>query len=378
MRPHQLLWRRLKGYVRRSDWPVVPLAAAIMSVGLLVQWSVAGPENFPTHHLLRLGMAGGACLVAAAIPARWWRANAPLFYAACMVLLVYVLVSGRATNNARRWVDLFGGFKLQPSEFMKLALILMLARWFAERPRPRRIRQLLVPGAMAALPFLLVLAEPDLGTALTFAPLFLAMAYLAGTRRRVLVPVVLVPLLLAPVGFMLLRDYQAERLSTWWKQGELTDEQKADTGYHLWHSKMAIGSGGALGFGWAEGPENRMHRLPERTTDFVFSVLSEELGFLGASAFLLLYASLAATAFWASTRHRDPFARFVIAGVGVHFAVHLTINVGVATGLWPTTGLPLPMVSWGGSSMAVSGMALGVVLSTGAYREPILWRTSED
>ena len=191
--PHMVYLRRLRDYVRRSDWPVIPIALGIMGVGLLIQWSVSGPEAFPSNHLLRLGVALAACLFAAAVPARWWRNYAYLFYAVCLLLLLYVLFTGRATNNARRWIDLVGGFKLQPSEFMKLALLLCLARWYSDRRRAPPFQGHPGSGGPVLGAFLLVLAEPDLGTALTFLPLFLAMTYLAGTRRRVFLSLILVP-----------------------------------------------------------------------------------------------------------------------------------------------------------------------------------------
>ena len=359
-------------FLRRADWPLLPLAAAIAACGLLVQWSVSGPEAFPSAHVVRLAVAAAAGAAAAMLSPRRWRALAGPFYVACLLLLLYVLLFGDVTNGARRWIDLGGSFKLQPSEFAKLALIVLLARRFADRPRPAGLRDLLAPAALALLPAALVLPEPDLGTALTFAPTFLALAYLAGTPRRTLLLLLLAPAALAPLAALGLQDYQKERISIWWRQDHLSAEEKAGAGYHLWHSKLAVGSGGLSGQGWAQGPENRLDRLPERHNDFIFPVVAEEFGFLGASAFLALYFTLAAAALWAAARYRDPFTRFVIAGVGVHFAVHLVINVGVTLGLWPTTGLPLPMISWGGSSLMVSGMAIGLALSVSAGRDPVL------
>jgi rod shape determining protein RodA len=282
-----------------------------------------------------------------------------------------VLLVGRATHGSRRWIDIAAGFKLQPSEFMKLALILCLARWFADHPRPTRLQQLWKPGLMAALPAFLILIEPDLGTALVFAPLFLALVWLAGLPWRSFRLLLLLPLLLAPAGWLVIQDYQKERIMTWYHQDELTREQLAAEGFHLWHSKMAVGGGGVTGTGWGKGPENRLDRLPERHNDFVFPVVAEEFGFLGASFFLLLYASLGISLIAFSSRYRDPFTRLTLAGIGVHFLVHLCLNVGVTLGVWPTTGLPLPMISFGGSSMIVSGLAVGVAVAVGAERAPI-------
>ena len=365
-------WQRPLRFLGRSDWPILPLAGLLVACGVLVQWSIAGLERFPTGHLVRLAAAGGAGVVAALWPARRWRSHAYFFYGACLVLLVVVLLTGRVTNNARRWIDLFGGFKIQPSEFMKLALILALAKWYSERPRPRRVEDLVVPAALSLCPAALVLAQPDLGTALTFAPVFFALAWMAGARWRALRWFVVVPALVLPIALLAIQDYQRERIETWWRQDHLTQAEKSAAGYHLWHAKLAVGSGGLTGFGWGEGPENRLDRLPERHNDFIFPVIAEEFGFVGASGFLLLYAALGGFTLWAAARYRDPFTHLVVAGVGVHFAVHLVLNVGVSLGVWPTTGLPLPMVSWGGSSLMVSGLAVGVVLALGASREPVI------
>lgn len=364
--------RALRAFLKRTEWPLIPPALLLAAAGVVAQWSVAGPESFPADHAVRLAAAGAAGAAAAALPPRRWRALAGRAYGACLLLLCVVLLFGQATNNARRWLDLGGGFKVQPSEFMKLALVLVLARWFADRPRPQRLRDLAWPAVLAALPAALVLAEPDLGTALVYAPTFLALAWLAGTPPRTMRWLLVAPALLAPLVFLLLRDYQRERVVTWWRQDALSAEEKAAAGYHLWHSKLAVGGGGWLGHGFAQGPENRLDRLPERHTDFVFPVVAEEFGFAGGAALILAYFSLAALALSRAARHRDLFTRLLIAGVGVHFAVHLTINVGVALGLWPTAGLPLPLVSWGGSSMLASAVAIGAALSAGATREPVL------
>ncbi|MBC8328064.1 MAG: rod shape-determining protein RodA, partial [Planctomycetes bacterium] len=311
--------------------------------------------------------APGALLV----PARRGRGHPFLLHGLAAAGLVVVLFTGRATNSARSWIDLAGGFKLQPSEFMKIGVLLALAKWFAGRKRPRRLEELVVPAALVGLPVALVLAQPDLGTALTFGPLFLAMCWIAGTPWRLLRWVVLVPLALAPIALMAVQDYQRERVEVWLQQDHLSDEQKKAEGYQIWHSKMAVGTGGVSGFGWGKGPENRYDLLPERHNDFIFPVIAEELGLVGAASFLAIYAAIGLLALRGAIRQRDPFTRFVVAGVGVHFLDHLLLNVGVTLGLLPTTGLPLPMVSFGGSAMMASGVAIGLLLVVSADRQPL-------
>ncbi len=368
-------WR----FLRRSHWYLLPWALLALAAGLLVQWSVQGPGPPPMGHLVRMAAAGAALVLAAWVPVRWWRRHAWFLYGLAVLLVAGVLVAGPATNAARRWIELpLTGFKLQPSEFLKLGLILALAKWFAERPRPERLEDLVVPAALTLLPAVLVLLQPDLGTALTYPPLFLAVAWAAGMPARLLRWFLLLPVLLVPLGAVTLHDYQLERVRTWWRQDHLSEEERSEAGYHLWHAKLAVGSGGWTGHGWGQGPENRLDRLPERHNDFAFAVLAEEFGFFGASLLVLTGALLAFSALVAAARHRDPFQRLVVLGVATHFGVHLILNTGVVLGLWPTTGLPLPLVSFGGSSMAVAGLCLGLVLSMGASREPVFldraWR----
>jgi rod shape determining protein RodA len=345
---------------------------AILYWGFQLQWSVTADLQIPEAHVIRLL----ACLIFAVsaflLKPKAWRRHTYLLYALCVLLLILVMIIGRETNNSRRWIDMFSGFKIQPSEFMKLALILALAKWFADHPRPRNLSQLFKPAVMCFAPAFLVLIEPDLGTSLVFIPLFLTMVWMSGLPWKKYRWLLFLPLLLAPSAWLVIQDYQKERVMTWWHQNELSPEEIAAEGYHLWHSKLAVGSGGWQGYGWGQGPENRLGRLPERHNDFVFPVIAEESGFVGATFFLLLYSLLGLLLIFYSSRHRCKFTRLVLAGVGIHFLSHMVINVGVTLGVWPTTGLPLPMISFGGSSMMVSGAAIGLALSVGSNRAPLL------
>lgn len=372
MRLGPTLWQRGRSLLRRSCWPTLPFLFAVLGIGLAVQWSVTPDQSFPSGHALRLVALGICAVIAMLYGVRRWRRHAYFIYAASLFLLLLVLLIGRETNSARRWIDLFAGFKLQPSEFMKLALIVALSKWFADHPRPQGLRDLWKPVAMTAVPAFLILIEPDLGTALVFAPLLLSMVWVVGLPKRSMRWLLLLPALIAPAGWFFIQDYQKERILTWWHQDQLTEAEIVDEGYHLWHAKLAVGTGGWTGFGWGEGPENRLDRLPERHNDFVFPVIAEEGGLLGAGAFVLLYMGMAMALLWAAARHRDPFTRFVLAGIGSHFLIHLILNAGVTMGVWPTTGLPLPLISFGGSSMIVSGLALGLALAVSANRDLVL------
>ncbi|MBC8370835.1 MAG: FtsW/RodA/SpoVE family cell cycle protein [Planctomycetes bacterium] len=358
--------------LRRSCWAIIPIAIGILYWGFELQWSVSPDLQRPDQHLIRLA----ACLIFAIagflITSKTWRRHSYSLYFVCVVLLLLVLLIGRETNHSRRWIDLISGFKIQPSEFMKLALILALAKWFADHPRPRRFSDLLKPAMMCFVPAFLILIEPDLGTSLVFIPMFMSMVWMAGMPWKNFRWLVFLPVLLAPIASFVIQDYQKERVMTWWHQNELSPEEISAEGYHLWHSKLAVGSGGWQGYGWGQGPENRLGRLPERHNDFVFPVIAEESGFIGATLFLLLYSAFGLLLLFYASRHRCRFTRLVLAGVGVHFLSHMVINVGVTLGVWPTTGLPLPMISFGGSSMMISGAAIGIALSVGSNRAPLL------
>ncbi len=321
--------RRAWSFLARSCWPVLPLALLILTAGFFVQWSVDANLEMPKGHLLRIS----TCLLflgtAFLLSANRWRNSAFVAYGLTLAPLLWVLIAGRATHGSRRWIDLFGGFKLQPSEFMKVIVVLALARWFADHPKPRKLMDCWGPALLAGIPFLLILVEPDLGTSLVLVPVFLTMVWMAGLPWRSFRWLLLLPAILAPLVWPAIQDYQKERILTWWHQDNLSPEEIADSGFHLHHSKLAVGSGGLTGFGFGQGPENRLDRLPERHNDFVFPVIAEEYGFLGATAFLVLYFSLGICLLAYAARYRDPFPRFYLAGTGVHFLVHLILNVGV-------------------------------------------------
>lgn len=363
--------RRMRAEWRRGCWPLIPCTAAVLAFGLLLQWSVAGATAIPAGHLLRMALALLAGFAAAVWGERRWRSSAWPFYLLCLAGLIAVLLMGREVNAARRWIHLPGGFTLQPSEFMKVALVILLARHFADRPRPRRLRELARPAALALIPTGLILIEPDLGTALSVVPLFLTTAWLAGASKRAVAALLIGPALLAPLAWPFIQDYQKERVLTWWNQEQLSERQKADEGYHLWHAKIAIGTGGLHGHGWGQGPENRLDLLPERHNDFVFPVLAEEGGLTASALFIALYSSLGFITMGWAARRRDRFTRLLLAGCGTYFLIHLVLNVGVTTGIWPTTGLPIPLISQGGSSMMAAGLMLGVAWAAARARPPV-------
>ncbi len=370
-------WRLLRLRLGTPALVVVAAAALLCMVGLVVSSSVdAAADRPPTLALqqgLRLLVALPVCAVAFFLRPRFVRANAYAFYALCLALLVAVLFVGPVINGARRWLVLTSALRFQPSDFAKLAVCLALARFCSIRSRVESLRGVCVALAIAAVPALLVLKEPDLGTALNILPIALVVLLAAGMRRSHLA--IVIALLLAAVAAYAifgLHGYQRERVETWIKQDSLTPAEKQGQGYHLHRSKLAIGSGGLTGYGWSEGPQNQRDLLPERHTDFAFSVIAEEWGFLGALLVLALQLTLPAGLLLLSLRVREPFARLGVVAIAAQVGFQAFVNIGVAMGALPTTGIALPLVSYGGSSAVVTLTSLALALDLAAHAEPVL------
>lgn len=320
----------------------------------------------------RMGMASKQAMVLAILPivagllafARRRRVLDlawPAFFVA-ITALVLLLFYGKTINGARRWFRI-GSLSLQPSEFVKPIMILVLARYLRFEVGGRFVKGILVPLGLTMLPMLLMVRQPDLGSALALLPVTFAMAYVAGARGRSLIALAILGFVFLLVLFPFLHDYQKDRILVWWNQGvEKPDSmQLLGAGYHLQQSKIAVGSGGLIGDGLFQGLQNRYDYLPYRSTDFLFSVVAEETGFLGSSLLILLYTGFCAWIFKLGSTIRDRFGRLLAVGVGTYFLTHLWIHVGVTTGLLPTTGLPLPLLSFGRSSVSAAWLALGLL-----------------
>ncbi|MEA3369146.1 MAG: rod shape-determining protein RodA [Candidatus Ratteibacteria bacterium] len=281
------------------------------------------------------------------------------FYLITSLLLILVLLFGQTSWGAQRWLQI-GGFALQPSEFCKISLILVLA-YQLERQKGNlfRINSLALPTMALLLPMLLIFKQPDLGTAAVLFPIYLGMLYLAGVRSRHLVWIITSVLLLLPIFWFFLKDYQQARLLVFLKP----NSDPLGTGYSIIQSKIAIGSGGLLGQGWLAGTQTHLHFLPEHHTDFIFSVLGEEWGFLGTSLILGLYAVLIVQGLKICFNARDSLGSLLAGGIVVFFITQIFINVGVTVGIMPATGIPLPFLSYGGSSLLASLFCIGILLN---------------
>lgn len=360
------------------DWPVLVIALVLLGVGLLFLNGIGGSTaNEVTREV---SIAGHRQKVLLTLPLLalgllvrpgWLRRNATWIYLGSVALLVLVYFIGEERNNAQRWIQL-PRFDLQPSEIVKVAVILMLARVLAEN-RLESPSDWARPLLVVLVPVVLVAGQPDLGTAMTLVPVGLGLLYLAGARTGALVG-----FLAAGVGGAwlaveaeLVRDYQLERVDTWLASYEPEGliERKTGSAFHVYHSRVTAGNGGLLGRGIGHGVANETGLLPERESDSIFMVVAEEGGFVGAVGVLLLYATLVVLLMIAAAGIRDRFARLVVGGVALYFASHLVINVSVNIGLLPMTGLTLPLFSTGGSSLLATFLALGLALGMGANHE---------
>ena len=371
----------------RVDWHVLLVALALLALGLAFVHAMAhadlefrregiGAISFG-RHIEKVLVTLPALALGLLVRPRWLRRNAVTIYALCVVLLVLVLVPGIGAerNHARRWIALPVRFDLQPSELAKLGLILMLARTLYTC-RLARWKDWLKPACAALGPMALVALQPDLGTALTIVPLTLGMFYVAGASARRLIGIVLGVVVLGVVAYQLnlIHDYQLQRVQTWLQS--MTPEAliKGRTGaaFHTYHARVSIGNGGWFGRGLGEGVANQAAHLPERDSDSIFAVIAEESGFLGTTGLLALYMLFIVAVLFSASAIRERFSRLVVCGIGLYFAAHFFVNVGVNLGMLPMTGLPLPLFSTGGSSLLVTFTALGLALGLAAQREATL------
>lgn len=278
-------------------------------------------------------------------------------YGACLGVLAVLFVLGRVRNGARSWFVL-GPISIQPSEFMKLFFVLTLARFFMWRKAPDRFTRLLAPAAIALVPFSIILLQPDLGTALIFPAMFVAMLWVAGCRKRYIAFGFIALLVGTPIAYKFgFKEYQKKRFEAFLNPQAMSQ----DAGFQLVQSQRAIGSGRWAGRGFGESEQEGSDAfVPERHNDFIFSVIGEEWGFLGASLVLALYLTLLMSMVLGAYRARDPFSRLVLTGMSAGFATQIFVNIGMTIGLAPITGITLPFLSYGGSSLVASMLSAGV------------------
>lgn len=285
-------------------------------------------------------------------------------YAINIVLLILVLILGRERLGAQRWFTI-GNFAFQPSEFIKINFILSLANLLgSKKVELEDAKIFFIPLVLLAIPFLLVLVQPDLGTALLLIPIFLAMAYVGGMRVKHLLMLVIIGISALPFLWHFLKDYQKQRLLVFLNP----NVDPLGAGYTIIQSKIAVGSGGLIGKGWLAGTQNQLNFLPERHTDFIFSVIGEEWGLFGALILILLYFLITRRGFDIASSTNDIYGKLVAVGIVVLISLQVVINIAMTIGLMPVVGIPLPLVSYGGSSMLATFIAIGLLLNIGMRR----------
>jgi rod shape determining protein RodA len=354
--------------VRGLQWGLVLLVAMISGLGFAMLYSAANGnvEPWASRQMTRFAIALVPMIAAALIDMRYWFRSAYWAYAGALVLVVLVDLHGRAGLGAQRWINL-GGFELQPSEIMKLALVLALARYFHAIPDENapRLRYLLAPAAMIAIPTVLVLKQPDLGTAMMLLATGAAMFFLAGFRIWVFAAGAAAVAVAAPFAWSTLRGYQKTRLYTFLDP----DRDPLGAGYHILQSKIALGSGGLFGKGFLHGTQSHLNFLPEQQTDFIFTMIAEELGLVGGLALLLLYIVVIVYAFAIALRSRSQFGRLLGLGIAVNFFLYAFINMAMVMGLIPVVGVPLPLISYGGTAMLTVMLGFGLLMNVGIHRD---------
>ncbi|MFQ5504166.1 MAG: FtsW/RodA/SpoVE family cell cycle protein [Planctomycetota bacterium] len=283
-----------------------------------------------------------------------------LAYGAVLLTLVLLPFAGTTINGARRWFVVVPGLTLQPSEFMKPALVLMLAHYLRFRARAGFVEGIGVPLLLTLVPAALMVRQPDLGSALSLLPVLFAMCYAGGAKGRTLFALGVSGVVGFALLFPFLHHYQQDRILVWFNQGRMSPEDRLGPGYHLYQSLVSVGAGGLLGSGLFQGLQNLNDFLPYRSTDFLFAVIAEETGFLGATTVIGIYLGLCLLILRHAAGIRDRFGRLLATGIGVLLATQLFIHAGVCTGLLPTTGLPLALLSYGRSSVTASWLSLAL------------------
>lgn len=362
--------RTLSGAARillalKTDGPLAVGLALTAAYGLVVLYS-ASAENSPmlVRTLLRLVVGTIILLAVARISPNLLRRASPWLYGLGVLLLLAVAAVGHSHLGAKRWLD-FGPIHFQPSELMKLAVPMMCAWYLHERPLPPRARDLGMLGLIILVPVALVAKEPDLGTAALIITAGAVVVFLSGLRVRVLVGLVLLAVLGAVVGLRFMHGYQRERLLTFLNP----EAHPLGAGYHIIQSQIAVGSGGLFGKGWMAGSQAQLDFLPERTTDFIFAVIGEEFGLVGLAVLLLLYAFVIGRSIYLAMQCPDTFSRLLGGSIALTFFVYVFINAGMVTGLVPVVGVPLPLVSYGGSSVVTVLTGFGILMSLFSHRK---------
>ena len=356
------------------NWSIVILIISISTVGFLMLYSVAGGSFTPwaEPQIKRFLLALGLMFFIAMVPIWFWRNMSFLTYVIALVLLILVGFIGSKGMGAQRWIDL-GFIKLQPSELAKVAVVMVLAAYYDMLPAQKTSRPLwvLLPVTIILIPTFIVLQQPDLGTSLLLLMTGGTVMFLAGVHWAYFASVIASGIGIVTAVFksrgttwQLLNDYQYRRIDTF------IDPSKdpLGAGYHITQSKIALGSGSFSGRGFMQGTQSRLNFLPEKHTDFIFTTLAEEFGFIGGISLLIMYVLLLIFCLWSALEAKDRYSSLLISGTAMTFFLFFAVNMSMVMGLLPVVGVPLPLVSWGGSAMLVLMAGFGLIQSAHVHR----------
>ena len=347
------------------DLPLLTALILLCGFGLLILYSASGQDMGQIQRqLIRLGLAFIAMIALAQVHPAQLQRWSPGLYGVSIILLIAVLLVGDKGKGAQRWLDL--GFRFQPSELVKMAVPMMIAWFLAEKSLPPRWSRLLVAGILILLPVLLIARQPDLGTSLLVAGSGAFVLFLAGLSWRFIGSALVVAIPAAGILWKWgMHEYQRDRVITFLNP----ESDPLNTGYHIIQSKIAIGSGGLYGKGWLNGTQSHLEFLPERTTDFIFAVAAEELGFIGIMLLLSIYLFIILRGLYIAARAQDTYSRLLGGAITLLFFLYLFVNTGMVSGILPVVGVPLPLISYGGTSLVTIMAGFGILMSIHTHRK---------
>lgn len=348
------------------DLPLVLGLLLIMGFGLIVMYSASGQSmQVMDRQAMRMGLSLGVMLIVAQIPPRTYEALAPLLYVVGTLLLVCVLLFGESSKGAQRWLDI-GFIRFQPSELLKIAVPLMVARFIGKRSLPPTFQTIVLSLVLMFIPTVLIAKQPDLGTSILIAASGIFVVFLAGISWKIIAAAgVTMGGFLPIMWFFLMKPYQKLRVMTLFNP----ESDPLGAGYHIIQSKIAIGSGGLLGKGWLHGTQSQLEFVPERHTDFIFAVIAEEWGLIGSLALLAAYLFVIGRGLYLASNSQTAFGRMMAGSLTLSFFVYIFVNMGMVSGILPVVGVPLPLMSYGGTSMVTIMAGFGMIMSIHTHRK---------
>lgn len=348
------------------DLPLLLGVLVLMVFALVVMYSASGQNiHMMDRQAMRMLLSLGVMILVAQIPPRTYEALAPLLYVMGAVLLVCVLLFGDSSKGAQRWLDL-GFIRFQPSELLKIAVPLMVARFIGRRSVPPSFQTIVMAMVLVIVPTLLIAKQPDLGTSILIAASGVFVVFLAGISwKYIAAAAVAIGGFFPIMWFFLMRPYQKVRVQTLFNP----ESDPLGAGYHIIQSKIAIGSGGLLGKGWLHGTQSQLEFVPERHTDFIFAVIAEEWGLIGSLALLTVYLFIIGRGLYLASNSQTSFGRMMAGSLTLSFFVYVFVNMGMVSGILPVVGVPLPLVSYGGTSMVTIMAGFGMIMSIHTHRK---------